>query len=218
MTRWLRSTLTSSIGRKALTALTGLLLIGFLIVHLLGNLTLYSDAEGSAFGAYAQALHDLGPLLYVAEVGLLALFLGHIGLALRLALANREARRTAYRQRANHGGRTVGSGTMPITGILVGIFLVIHIVDFRVQAEGPEHLAEMVRARLSQSLGALIYIGGVLALGIHLSHAFASAFQSLGLQHPKYERAVRVSGYALAAILTLGFLSFPLYYWLGVDA
>ena len=64
---------------------------------------------------------------------------------------------------------------MPITGILVGIFLVVHIIDFRVQVDDPTDLAGMVRERLSQTLGALIYIGGVIALGIHLSHGFASA-------------------------------------------
>lgn len=218
MTRWLRTTFTSSIGRKALMAVTGLLLVGFLVVHLLGNLTLFKDADGKAFGQYAQALHDLGPALWVAEIGLLALFLVHIALGLQVSLKNREARRVAYRQRANHGGRTLGSGSMPITGVLVGIFLVIHIVDFRIQTESPGDLAGLVRERLSQTLGALIYIGGILALGIHLSHGFASAFQTLGVNHPKYTPAIRVVGYTLAAVLTLGFLSFPLYYWLGGKA
>jgi succinate dehydrogenase / fumarate reductase, cytochrome b subunit len=211
MTRWF----TSSIGRKGLMAVTGLLLVGFLFGHLAGNLTLFSDDDGAAFGGYAQALHDLGPLLWVAEIGLLALFLLHIALGLQVSLANREARRAAYRHRANHGGRTVGSGTMPITGILVGIFLVIHLIDFRFAVETPADLAGMVRTRLSQTLGALIYIGGTIALGIHLSHGFASAFQTLGVNHPKYNNAIRVAGYIVTAILTLGFLSFPLYHWLG---
>lgn len=199
-------------------ALTGLMLVGFLVAHLLGNLTLYSDVEGEAFGGYAQALHDLGPMLWVAELGLLSVFLVHIALGLKVALENREARRKAYRQRANHGGRTVGSGSMPITGIVVGIFLVIHIIDFRLSAESPADLAGMVRVRLSQAAGALIYIGGVLALGIHLSHGFASAFQTLGVNHPRYNALIRTAGYVLAAVLTLGFLSFPLILWLGGDA
>lgn len=199
-------------------AVTGLLLVGFLVLHLLGNLSLYRDADGAAFGAYAQALNDLGPLLWLSEIGLLALFLVHIALGLQVSLQNRDARRAGYRERANHGGRTVGSGSMPITGILVGIFVVIHVIDFRVKADSPADLAEMVRTRLSQTMGALIYIGGILALGVHLSHGFASAFQTLGLNHPKYTPALRVAGYALAALLTLGFLSFPLYYWLGGKA
>ena len=199
-------------------AVTGLLLIGFLFGHLIGNLSFYRDDDGTAFGAYAKMLHDLGPLLWVAEFGLLVLFLVHIALGLQVSLKNREARRVRYRQRENHGGRTIGSGTMPITGILVGIFLVVHIIDFRVQVEDPTDLADMVRERLSQSLGALIYIGGVIALGIHLSHGFASAFQTLGVNHPKYNGAIRSTGYVIAAVLTVGFLSFPLYIWLGGNA
>jgi succinate dehydrogenase / fumarate reductase, cytochrome b subunit len=218
MTRWIQSTFTSSIGRKALMAVTGLLLVAFLVIHLLGNLTLYSDVEGEVFTAYARTLHDSGPLLRVAEIGLLVIFLVHIVLGLRVSLQNRDARSQRYRRRVNHGGRTVGSGSMSITGIVVGIFLVIHLRDFWWQVESPEELASMVHARLSQALGALIYIVGVTALWIHLSHGFASAFQTLGVNHPKYNRAIRYTGYGVAAVIGVGFLSFPLYYWLGGNA
>ena len=199
-------------------AVTGLLLLGFLFAHLAGNLTLYKDAEGQAFSEYAQTLYDLGPGLWVLEIGLAILFLVHIALGLRVSLQNRDARHQGYRHRANHGGRTLGSGSMAITGILVGLFLVIHIWDFRGQLLQPTDLEGAVRARLSSSVGALIYIAGVIALTLHLSHAFGSALQTLGINHPKYNGAFRVMGYLIAAVLGLGFLSFPLYYWLGGNA
>lgn len=200
-------------------ALTGLALIGFLFVHLAGNLTLYADDTGEAFREYEHALETKGPLLLVAEVVLLALFVAHIVMGLRVTLQNRAARAEPYRIRASMGKRTAASSTMIVTGLLVGVFLVIHIIDFRMaKLMGAERVSDMARAvkeRLATPLGAGIYLAGVAALGIHLSHAFKSAFQTLGLSHPRYTPLIEKLGLLVAVLLFLGFASFPVVLFLA---
>jgi succinate dehydrogenase / fumarate reductase cytochrome b subunit len=210
---WIRTFLRSSIGRKALMALSGLALIGFLVAHLAGNLTLYADADGTAFNHYAETLES-NPLLLPAEIGLVLLILLHLVLGIRVSLDNREARKKGYAVRASLGGRTLGSATMLLTGILILVFLVVHVSDFRIPKllgdESVEDLAGAVKRRLASPLGAGVYLVGVAAVGLHLSHAFQSAFQTLGLNHPKYTPWIARLGLALAVILFLGFASFPI--------
>lgn len=215
MLSWIGRFLTSSIGKKTFMALTGLSLVGFLVVHLAGNLTLYSSNE--AFNEYAHKLESLGLLLNLAEVGLLGLFVVHIGIALRLSRENASARPQAYQVRNSMGRKTIASSSMMITGLIVAVFLVIHVIDFRVAKLGGniDDLALAVRARLGTPLGAMIYLGGVIALGIHLSHAIQSALQTLGANHPKWTPILTGVGRGLAAVLTLGFASFPVILLLG---
>ena len=212
---WLDRILHSSIGRKALLASTGILLVGFLVVHLAGNLTLFADSTGEAFTSYEHALGS-NPLLPVAEIGLLVLFAVHIGLAVRVTLANREARRQGYAVRASVGRKTFASGTMIVTGVLVLAFLVVHLMDFRVpKLFGSESVADMagaVKARLATPVGGVVYLVGVGALGLHLSHGFKSAFQTLGANHPRYTPWIERLGILLAVVLFLGFALFPVYF------
>lgn len=215
MLSWIGRFLTSSIGKKTFMALTGLSLVGFLVVHLAGNLTLYSSNE--AFNEYAHKLESFGILLNVAEVALLGLFVVHIAIALRLSRENAAARPQAYQVRNNMGRKTVSSSSMMITGLIVGVFLVIHVIDFRIPTLAGEidDLALAVRARLGSPLGATIYLGGVIALGVHLNHAIQSAFHTLGASHPKWTPILNGAARGLAAILTLGFASFPVILLLG---
>lgn len=215
MLSWIGRFLTSSIGKKTFMALTGLSLVGFLVVHLVGNLTLYSSNE--AFNEYAHKLESFGILLNVAEVGLLGLFAVHIGIALRLSRENATARPQGYQVRNSMGRKTIGSSSMMITGLIVGVFVVIHVIDFRVAklSGNIDDLALAVRERLGSPLGATIYLGGVIALGVHLSHAIQSAFQTLGANHPKWTPLLTGAARGLAAILTLGFASFPIILLLG---
>jgi len=215
MLSWLRRTLSSSIGKKALMALTGLLLIGFLLVHFAGNLLLYAGDDGHAFTQYALAFESKPALLYAAEVLLTALFVVHIVLGIRVTLQNREARAERYRARASHGARTPGSATMIVTGLVLLLFLLVHVYDFRLTKDSGDELVGLVRARLSGGIGFLIYTLGVVALGLHLSHAFQSALRSLGVDHPRYDRLVRGASIALGVVLGLGFLSFPLVFFFG---
>ncbi|HRV82557.1 MAG TPA: succinate dehydrogenase cytochrome b subunit, partial [Planctomycetota bacterium] len=206
-----------TLGRKTGMAISGLLLVGFAITHLLGNLTLLKSHE--AFNAYAQKLEDLGPLLTLAEVGLLALFLFHIVLALLVTMRSKSARDVAYRVSASTGQKTIGSSTMRVSGLLLLVFLIIHILDFRFKKlmgyEGSEDLAKLVHDRITSPVGLGIYVTAALLLGFHLSHGFKSAFQTLGLRHPKFTGTIQCLGWVLAIGLALGFALIPVALLLG---
>lgn len=206
----------SSIGQKSLMSVTGLLLIGFLIAHVAGNLTLFADERGEVFDAYAHKLRS-NPLLPLLEIGLAGLFVAHIALGVRTALANRGARPARYKELAPHGQRTWSSTTMLVTGCLVLVFLIIHLFDFRLAAGPEEDLAPLVVARLSSPVGAAIYFVGVGALGIHLWHAFQSLFQTLGLVHPRYRPLIRRVGWGVAGVLAALFWLFPTFCLLQPD-
>jgi succinate dehydrogenase / fumarate reductase cytochrome b subunit len=134
-----------------------------------------------------------------------------------LIVQNRAARRDEYRSELGLGGMTFASKTMTVTGPLGLVLLLIHLYDFRISRmfvdEGYD-LAVAVRERLGSPLGATLYFAGLLALGVHLWHGFQSAFQSLGLGHPRWQPVILWSGRVIALILFLGFVSFP--FWLFV--
>lgn len=194
-------------------AITGLSLFGFVVAHLLGNFTLFSGTE--ALNDYAQKLEDLGPLLLVAEVSLGILFVVHMGLALALHRKSREARTEGYRVRTGMGQATAASRSMLITGLVLGVFLIIHITDFRLKKiMGDPAVADLGQAvvdRITSPIGLVIYLGGILALGLHLRHALQSSFQTLGLSHPRFTQAVRSASAGIAALVTIGFAAIPLY-------
>jgi len=212
MKNWLGRFLTSSLGRKYVMAVSGLALVLFLVAHLAGNLTLF--VSDSTFNAYAHVLES-NPLLPLAEAGLAALFLVHIALAIVLIAKNRAARPDKYQSQLGKGAKTLASTTMSITGPIVLVFLLVHLYDFRILKEfADEHydLAVAVRDRLSSPLGATIYFIGLIALGTHLWHGFQSAFQTLGLSHPRARLVILWLGRLLSVALFLGFASFP--FWL----
>ncbi|MCE9594986.1 MAG: succinate dehydrogenase cytochrome b subunit [Planctomycetes bacterium] len=215
MTRRLSSSLSSSIGKKALMSVTGLLLIGFLVVHLAGNLTLFSDDTGEHFDAYSTKLMSFGPLLTLAEIGLAVLFVVHLALGLRVTFENRAARAQRYALERDRGSRSFASSTMLVTGCLVLVFVVVHLLDFRFRERASDGLAAMVVRRLSEPAGVLIYLVGVTALGIHLSHAFRSALQTLGLNDTRFDRPLVRLGRVLAIGLGVGFALFPLILFSG---
>ncbi len=198
----------STIGKKIAMSLSGLMLTGFLIAHLAGNLLFFKDGEHAAFDSYAHALEG-NPLLPLAEVGLLVLFLTHLFLAFLTTRANREARKTRYAVQTSRGERTIASSSMLITGLIVLAFVVVHLLDFRLRERAVDGLAGMLARRLSEPVGAGIYFIGVAALGLHLSHALRSALQSIGANHPRFNAAIQRGGLLLAIVLFLGFAAFP---------
>ena len=211
--RWIVTALTSSVGRKIVLGLTGLLLVGFLAEHLLGNLKLYESPE--AFNDYVEYLQSFGPLLLVAEIALAALFLCHIVIALKLAMENREARKARYAVRGDHGAQSVGSISMHVTGILLLGYLIKHLLDFRFDGNFFDDPAASVSQTLAQPVNAVIYLAAAVVVGIHLSHGFRSAFQSIGASHPKLDPALQKLGILLAALFAMGFASFPIYFLLN---
>ena len=212
MLRWIGRFLASSIGRKALMAATGLLLVGYLVEHLLGNVKLYEDETGEAFNGYVSYLQSFGWLLTVAEVALAGLFVAHIVVAIQVTLENWSARKGRYAVRNLRGAATLGSLSMHLTGAGLLAFLAKHLYDFRFDARFSADPAGLVQRTLSQPSHAIVYLGASLLVGLHLSHGFRSAFQSLGAAHPKWTPWIEVFGRTIAVVLALGFASFPLYY------
>ena len=217
---WLSRLLTSSIGRKFVMGITGLGLCGFLVVHLAGNLFLYSGAE--KFNGYAHKLHEQ-EWLPIAEAGLFVLFLAHIYLAFVTTAENKAARTAQYeRKETKIRGRILNfppSSWMFISGAVILGFLLLHLIDMKLGLRPDvKYLAEHdaaapfanTTAVLRTPLSALVYVIGTIFLGFHLSHGFSSAFQSLGLNHPKYMPLIKVFGVIFAIAIAAGFCSLPI--------
>lgn len=218
MMRWLGNALASSVGRKIVLGLTGILLVGFLVEHLAGNLTLYGDATGASFNAYVAYLKRFGPLLVLAEMALALLFACHVFLAIRLTLENRQARSQRYIVRNDRGAQTFASISMFVTGALILAYLMRHLYDFRFDGRFEEDPAALVKSTLGRAQNAIVYVVAAVVVGVHVSHGFRSAFQSLGISHPRLDPLLVLLGRVLAVVFALGFASFPIYYlffWSG---
>jgi succinate dehydrogenase / fumarate reductase cytochrome b subunit len=205
--------LESSIGKKILVALAGLLLCGFLITHLAGNLFLFAGA--GAFNRYAAFLESQA-LLPLAEGGLVLLFLIHIALSARARLRDMAARPVAYEVYQGKGARTPGSSTMAITGSLILLFLVVHVATIKYRFggdKGPDLFAH-VTGWFHNPLYAGFYVVALIGVGLHLSHGVQSAFQTLGINHPRYTPLIKKLGLAFALVLAAAFASMPIYFCL----
>jgi succinate dehydrogenase / fumarate reductase cytochrome b subunit len=203
--------LDSSIGKKIMVALTGLLLCGFLITHLAGNMFLYVGA--ASFNKYAEFLEGQA-LLPLAEAGLFVLFLIHIALSVRARLANAAARPVGYQVAADKGARTPGSRTMAVSGSLILLFLIVHVgtIKYHLGGQRGDTLFAHVTGWFSNPLYAGFYVLAMIGLGLHLSHGVQSSFQTLGLNHKRYTPVIKGVGLAFAAVVALLFASMPIYF------
>lgn len=216
---WFLKFLNSSIGKKFMMAVTGSFLIIFLVVHLIGNITLFFGA--SAFNAYVSTLDVIKPLIRVIELVLLAAFILHIFNGFRLWLENKRARGVTYKINGSHENTDVFSRTMFLTGSIVFIFLVLHLATFfwRFNVHDPQGLADthqyfdIVTGFFQIWWYVILYIVAVLLLGFHLNHGFQSAFQTFGWNHKKYFTLVQKIGTLYAIIMALGFASMPIYFF-----
>jgi succinate dehydrogenase / fumarate reductase cytochrome b subunit len=206
---WLIRTLWSSVGKKLLMALTGLCFCLFLIGHLAGNLIMYAGKD--AFNAYAQRLHALGPLIMLVELGLLFFAIIHIATGLTLFYQNFKARPTRYKIQKRSGGRTIGSSTMPYTGILLVSFIVFHLLNFHFVDKTTTTIAQIVSEAFKSPLYVILYVAAMIVAALHVRHGFWSAFQTLGANHPKYMPAIMVLSILLSLIVGFGFGLLPLY-------
>lgn len=216
----------STIGRKTIMAISGILLMGFLIVHLGGNLTMFVSAD--LFNSYAHHLESLGPLLYVAEIGLLAIFLFHVVAAFSVWRENRHARTSRYAVQHTKGGpskNTILSRSMIITGLALLIFIPLHIWMFKYNAGAAHPLTEVnglevkdlyltVLLAFKNPLVVAFYTGVMLLLGFHLRHGFWSSLQSLGAMSAKCTPLIYTAGLVFALLLAGGFLLLPLYFFI----
>lgn len=206
---WLTSTLGSSIGKKLMMAITGLGFIGFLTVHLLGNLTIYGGGE--AFNAYAQRLHSLGMLVTVFNIGLFVFALVHISTGLILFFQNLKARPVRYAMDKPAGGRTWSSKTMPYSGLIILAFVILHLTNFTFIDKTETSIFEIVSSAFANPLNIVIYILAVIVVAVHVRHGFWSAFQTIGANHPRYMPAIMILSVLFALLVGFGFGLLPVY-------
>lgn len=197
--------LSSPIGKKMGMALTGLALYGFLIGHLSGNLLLLKGDGGQAFNAYSEFLIN-HPLIIPAEIFLVVLFLLHVYLAISVTRENRRARPIGYQTTHSVGGRNFASYTMIYSGVIVLVFLVLHLKTFKYGDKAGGTLYDLVSATFHQTGYLVWYVVAMLVLGFHLWHAFQSAFQTLSVRSDK----IRSVGLVLCLILAIGFGIVPI--------
>jgi succinate dehydrogenase / fumarate reductase, cytochrome b subunit len=209
----------SSIGKKVVMAVTGLALFGFVIVHMLGNLQVYLGPE--ALNHYAEALRNLGPLLWAFRAGLLLAVILHIWAAWSLTRMNREARPRGYRERANRAS-TYASRTMRWSGVTLLLFIVYHLLHFTFGPRSvhpqfvPGDVYHNFITGFQNPLVSAFYILAMLALGLHLYHGTWSMLQTVGLSHPRYNGLRQAVAAAVTVMIVAGNLSFPVAVLAGV--
>ena len=212
----------SSLGKKYLMALTGLFLCSFLVIHFLGNITLYTDPV--QFNEYTRFMSS-NPIIRVMEIVLVAGFLTHIIDAIMLTRANKKAQPVKYamdKKQSSWYSRNMG-----LTGSVILAFLVLHLQSFwyGYKFGSPAYATDsaglpikdmytMVIEAFGEFWYSGLYVIAVTLLGIHLNHGFQSAFQSVGLRHKKYTPTIKMLGTAFSIFITLGFVSFPIYFFI----
>lgn len=207
--------LSTNIGRKWIIGITGAGLILFVISHLTGNFLLYVGLED--YNEYARALHSNETLLHIIEVGLLVVFLIHIGLAIKVSREHRRARPQSYAMHRSKQGHSkiYASSIMIYSGLVVLGFVLLHLADLRFNLRHPVapgvQPASHTLLVLQDPISGSVYFFGSLFLGYHLWHAFESVFQTYGLNHHRYTPWIKKIGIALAIILGVGFASFPVW-------
>ncbi len=224
---WVKATLTSSIGKKIVMSLTGFFLIGFLVAHLIGNISLLSST-GDKFNEYAHFMKH-SPLMVVAEVVMFLGFIFHIVEGITLHLSNGAARKQKYAVANKNKKVDWKSKAMGPFGMVILVFLLVHLWDFfsfkyfrtpgSVTLGGVEmaDLWSIVTTTYKESLlHVILYPLAMLVVGFHLAHGFQSAFQSLGLRHAKYTPIIKTIGLAYAILVPLAFAAIPVLIYLGV--
>jgi succinate dehydrogenase / fumarate reductase cytochrome b subunit len=221
---WFSNLYHHAIVKKAIMAATGLVVFGWLVGHMLGNLKVFQGAE--KFNAYAEFLRTMGTPL-VPESGVLWLVRGllaaalvlHIWSATSLTLLNRRARKTGYEK---HQGVQLdyAARTMRVSGFLIAFYIVYHLMHLTWGNVHPDFLPGNPYANLVAGFQvvpvALVYIGANVLLGLHLYHGLWSLFQSLGLAHPAYNAWRRHFAITFSLVLSLGFISIPVAVLTGV--
>ncbi|MBF0104625.1 MAG: succinate dehydrogenase cytochrome b subunit [Deltaproteobacteria bacterium] len=209
--------LTSSIGKKYIMAVTGILLVLFTLGHMVGNLQIYLKPE--AINKYAHTLQSLGGLLWLIRGGLLFLFVVHVITGITLYLGNQGARPIDYVKPATIKA-TLPSRTMIITGLSLFAFIVYHIMHFTLHLtdpsfsflatpEGHMDVHRMLVTGFGNMLASAVYIAAMIALGMHLYHGATSWFQTLGINNVKYNCTIKIIGPVIAVIVFLFNTSIP---------
>ena len=215
----------SALGKKYVMAITGIMLVGFVFAHMVGNLKMYlGPADFDHYGEFLREL--LVPILprtvalWLLRVGLIVAFVLHIHAAYSLTRINQSARSTKYQGKRDYIAANFASRTMRFTGIIFLIFLIWHLFDLSWTGTGSTFVRGEAYGNVDRSLSripvALLYIVGNLALGIHLFHGLWSLFQSLGWNNPRFNALRRQFAVGLSSLIVIGNVSFPIAVLAGV--
>ncbi len=209
--------LSNTVGRKVLMGVTGLIMVLFVVVHLLGNTSIFAGPDG--INAYAEKLHGLGPFVWAFRLFLGAVLALHVIFGLLLTLENWGANPNRYAVKKMLKA-TFASETMIWTGLLLLSFLVYHLLQFTVRVtpdvvlgvdmEGRIDVFTMVRSSLRILPISLIYIAAMVTLYLHLSHGIQSIFQSIGLSNDKTLPQYTALGMALSVLFLVGYSAIPI--------
>lgn len=218
------SAMTSPVGRKLLTGLTGLVWVVFVIAHMVGNLGYFASDE--AYNLYSDFLLSTGPVIYLVEVLLVVTLLIHVVIGIDIYRKKKRARQQNY-ERFTSAGRpsllSISSRTMIYTGLILLVFLVIHLRTFKfgpgidagyvamVGTDEIRDLKRLVTEKFQSPLYAFGYPIVMVLLGFHLRHGIWSAFQSLGAMNKRLTPIVYLVGTLTAIGVAIGFLVLPLY-------
>lgn len=227
---WLVDMLTSTLGRKLIMALTGLFLILFLVVHLIGNLQLLKSDNGEAFNRYADFMGH-NPLIQVISIGNFFFIVLHIITSILLTLKNKAARPVEYAYNKNIGkSSSWASRNMMLLGTIILIFLVVHLQAFWAQSKFGElsktildgksihDLYQSTKIAFAESWIVGLYVLSMIGLAFHLFHGFKSAFQTLGINHKKYNPLIHHVGVAFAVFVPAAYACIPVLMFLQQES
>jgi len=212
---WFVRFLTSSIGKKITMATTGLLLLLFLCSHVAGNATIYMSRE--VFQGYADELHSHPLIVLVFSTIFLLIFLIHIGTGLFLFYQNWQVSKSRYAVTTRVVKNAFASDTMPYTGLIILVFLFVHIFSFTF-ASSDVPISTTVKEMLGGFFYSLFYIVSFIALAFHLSHGFWSMLQTFGINHPRYNDAISKLTLIIPLFFLILFAGIPLYFMTGLGA
>lgn len=215
----------SDVGKKWVMAVTGLMLLGFVLVHMIGNLKVFLGPTD--IDTYGEALRDLGghlvprtSLLWILRIGLVVAFGLHILAAAQLTASNRHARGERGQAKRDYVAANFASRTMRWTGIIVAAFIVYHLLDLTYGVTNPDYVRGSVYDNMVASFErvpvAAFYILANVLLGVHIFHGAWSMFQSLGINNPRFNLWRRYFAFGFAALIVVGNVSMPLAVQLGI--
>jgi len=219
---WLLDFYGSAIGKKAVMAVTGIMLLGFVLAHMLGNLHMYQSAD--KMNHYGEYLRTIGEpilprsgFLWILRSSLILAFILHIHSAAMLTIMNRQSRDIGYKGGRTYIAANYAARTMRWSGVIVGFFILFHLMDLtwggRVAATDSFTHGQPYQnlvASFQREPVAIIYIIANVLLGIHIYHGAWSLFQSLGWANPRFNQWRRTFAIGFAAVIVIGNVSFPI--------
>jgi succinate dehydrogenase / fumarate reductase cytochrome b subunit len=218
--------LKSMVGRKIVMAVSGSMMVLFVMAHLMGNSSIFVGPNG--INAYAMKLHAFGPVVWAYRLVMIIMVSLHVLFGTQLTLENNKAKPQGYAVKKNLSATFAGRN-MIWTGLILGAFLVYHLLQFTVQvtnpgisagsnmdAAGRPDVFHMVVLSFQQSIVAVIYICAMIALGLHLTHGIQSFFQTLGLSSDRALPVIVKFGTAAAIVIFLGYVAIPLIILAGI--